>query len=95
MTQGTPNPAPGFIPSPPPRRGRDWAGLWARCRATVLVLLCVGLAVASLLLYTSERRTTRQDQLTSTPEEAEALRLASLRWEAEFEQARQARFELT
>jgi hypothetical protein len=95
MTQGNPNPAPGFIPSPPPRRGRDWAGLWARFRVAALVLLCVGLAVASLLLYTSERRTTRQDQLTSTPEEIEALRLASLRWEAEFEQARQVRFELT
>ena len=96
MTQGPPNPEPGFIPSPPPRRrGTDWAELWMRYRAYLLTLLCAGLAIVSLLLYTEERRLTRQDELPATPEEAEALRLASLRWEAEFEQARQARFELT
>lgn len=96
MTQGPPNPEPGFIPSPPPRRGgRDWAELWVRYRVGLLVVVCVALAVTSLLLYTAERRTVRQDRLPATPEQAEALRLASLRAEAEFEQARQGRFELT
>ena len=97
MTQGPPNPKQDFVAAPDPRAGRskvDWGQLWQRARAPVLILVLGMLGVASLLLYTSDRRTTRQSQLTVSPEQAEALRERSLQAEAAFEKIRQERFEL-
>jgi len=59
-----------------------------------LVVVLLALGVASLLLYTSDRRSTRQEDLLVSPEAAEALRLRSLELEVAFEKIRQERFEL-
>ncbi len=91
-------PRPDFVPAADPRarRGRiSLDALWLRVRAPLLILACVSLAVASLLLYTSDRRTTRQSELTISPADAEVLRQRSLDAEAAFEKVRQSRFELT
>jgi hypothetical protein len=91
-------PRSDFVPAADPRarRGRiSLDALWLRVRAPLLILACVSLAVASLLLYTSDRRTTRQSELTVSPADAEVLRQRSLEAEAAFEKVRQARFELT
>jgi chemotaxis protein histidine kinase CheA len=97
MTQGPPNPKHDFVGMPDPRGGRSkfaWGPLWLRVRAPFLVFVLLALGVASLLLYTSERRTTRQAELVVSPEQAEALRQRSLQLEAAFEKIRQERFEL-
>lgn len=97
MTQGPPNPKQDFVAAPDPRAGRskvDWGQLWQRARTLVLIVVLAALGVASLLLYTSDRRTTRQAQLIVSPEQAEALRERSLQAEAAFEKIRQERFEL-
>ena len=97
MTQGPPNPKHDFVGMPDSRGGRSkfaWGPLWLRVRAPFLVFVLLALGVASLLLYTSERRTTRQAELVVSPEQAEALRQRSLQLEAAFEKIRQERFEL-
>ena len=97
MTHGPKNPKNDFIPSPDPRSGRSWVSrkaIWHRLRGPLLIVLLLALGVASLLLYTAERRTTRQSELVVAPEMAEALRLRSSQLEAAFEKIRQERFEL-
>jgi hypothetical protein len=97
MTQGPPNPKHDFVAAPDPRAGRStfaWGQFWQKARAPFLVLVLAALGVSSLLLYTSDRRTTRQAQLTITPEQAEGLRQRSLQAETAFEKVRQERFEL-
>jgi hypothetical protein len=98
MSNGPRPPSPDFIPAADPRarRGRfSFEAVWARLRIPLLLLVFAALAVASLLLYTSERRTTRQSELTVSAADAEVLRQRSLAAEAAFEKVRQARFELT
>ena len=97
MTQGPPNPKNDFVSSPDPRAGRSKVSLgriWLKFRVLVLVVVLLVLGVASLLLYTSDRRSTRQADLVVSPEAAEALRLRSLESEVAFEKIRQERFEL-
>ena len=97
MTQGPPNPKNDFVAAPDPRAGRSKISLgkiWLKVRVPLLLLVLLTLGVTSLLLYTSDRRSTRQAELTVSPEAAEALRLRSLQFEIEFEKIRQDRFEL-
>ena len=97
MTQGPPNPKNDFVATSDPRADRSKVSLgqvWLKIRAPFLVLLLLVLGVASLLLYTSDRRSTRQAELIVSPEAAEALRLRSLQLEINFEKIRQERFEL-
>lgn len=97
MTQGPSNPKNDFVAAPDPRarRSKVSAGeVWLRLRVPVLVVVLLALGVASLLLYTSERRSTRQAALDVSPEAAEELLRRSLRTEAAFEKIRQERFEL-
>jgi hypothetical protein len=97
MTQGPPNPKNDFVATPDPRAGRRKLSLgqiWLKIRVPFLIGVLLALGVASLLLYTSERRSTRQAELIVSPEAAEALRLRSLQLEADFEKIRQERFEL-
>jgi hypothetical protein len=98
MSNGPQPPRPDFVPAADPRarRGRfSFEAVWARLRLPLLLAVIASLAVASLLLYTAERRTTRQSELTVSAADAEALRQRSLAAEAAFEKVRQARFELT
>lgn len=91
-------PRPDFVPAADPRarRGRiSLEAVWARVRVPLLLLVLAALAVTSLLLYTAERRTTRQSELTVPAADVEALRQRSLQAEAAFEKIRQVRFELT
>ncbi len=97
MTQGPPNPQHDFVAAPDPRTGKSkvaWGELWLKARVPLLIVVLVVLGIASLLLYTSDRRTTRQSQLVVTPEAAEAMRQRSMQLEAAFEKIRQERFEL-
>lgn len=97
MTQGPQNPKNDFVAAPDPRSGRSKVSreeLWAKVRVPALIALLLALGVASLLLYTADRRTTRQAELVVSPEQAEALRQRSLQLEAAFEKVRQERFEL-
>ncbi|MDP4774672.1 MAG: formylglycine-generating enzyme family protein [Opitutales bacterium] len=98
MSNGPRPPSPDFVPAADPRarRGRfSFESVWARLRLPLLLLVLATLAVASLLLYTAERRTTRRSELTVSAADAEALRQRSLAAEAAFEKVRQERFELT
>jgi hypothetical protein len=97
MTQGPPNPKNDFVATPDPRADRSKVSLgqiWLKVRAPFLVLFLLSLGIISLLLYTSDRRSTRQSELTVSPEAAEALRLRSVQLEIDFEKIRQERFEL-
>lgn len=97
MTQVPPNPKNDFVATPDPRDGRSKVStgqIWLKIRVPFLICVLLALGVASLLLYTSERRSTRQAELIVSPEAAEALRLRSLQLEADFEKIRQERFEL-
>lgn len=97
MTQGPSGPKKDFVAAPDPRAGRSRLSsgeLWLKIRVPVLVLVLLALGVASLLLYTSDRRSTRQAELVVSPEAAEALLRRSLAAEAAFEKIRQERFEL-
>ena len=98
MTRGPQNPKNDFVAAPDPRAGRSkvaWEQIWLKVRVPLLVAVLGSLALASLLLYTADRRTTRQAKLVVGPEQAEALRQRSLQLEAAFEKIRQERFELT
>jgi len=98
MTTGPRPPSPDFIPAPDPRSRRggfSFEALWERLRLPLLLLTIAALAITSLLLYTSERRTTRGSELTVSTADAEVLRKRSLDAEAAFEKIRQERFELT
>ena len=98
MSTGPRSPRPDFVPAADPRthRGRfSFEALWLRLRLPLLLLLFASLGVASLLLYTADRRTTRQSELTVSAADAEVLRQRSLAAEAAFEKVRQERFELT
>jgi hypothetical protein len=97
MTHGPQDPKHKFIAVPDPRKGRKgvrWEDLWRRARAPALVGVCAALAVVSLLLYTSDRRTLRGSDESGDPERLDALRQQSLRLEAEFEALRQRKAEL-
>jgi tetratricopeptide (TPR) repeat protein len=95
MTQGPPNPKNEFAAAPRPISGKAyWQELWLKVRIAVLVAVLVTLGIASLLLYTADRRSTRQSNHLVTPEQVEALRLRSMQLEASFEKIRQERFEL-
>jgi hypothetical protein len=98
MSNGPRPPSPDFVPATDPRvrRGRfSLEAVWARLRLPLLLLVFAALGITSLLLYTSERRTTRQSELTVSAADAEVLRQRSLQAEAAFEKVRQARFELS
>ena len=98
MSNGPRPPRPDFVPAADPRaqRGRfSLEALWARIRLPLLLLVFAALGITSLLLYTSERRMTRQSELTVSAADTEVLRQRSLQAEAAFEKVRQARFELT
>ena len=98
MSNGPRPPRPDFVPATDPRasRGRfSFEALWVRIRLPLLLLVFAALGITSLLLYTSERRTTRQSELTVSAADAEVLRQRSLQAEAAFEKIRQVRFELT
>ncbi len=98
MSTGPRPPSPDYVPAADPRsrRGRfSFEAWWARLRLPLLLLLFAALGIASILLYTAERRTTRQSELTVSAADAEALRQRSLQAEAAFEKVRQVRFELT
>ncbi len=97
MTLGPPNPKNDFVATPDPRAGLSKVSLgqlWLKFRVAFLIGVLLVLGVACLLLYTSERRSTRQAELNVSPEAAEALRLRSLQLEVDFEKIRQERFEL-
>lgn len=98
MSKGPRPPRTDYKPATDPRsrRGRyAFADLWARLRLPLLVLVLAALGIASLVLYTAERRETRQTELTVSAADAEAIRMRSLAAEAAFEKARQQRFQLT
>jgi hypothetical protein len=81
---------------PRTRRGRfSFEALWDRLRLPLLLLVIAALAIGSLILYTADRRATRQTGLTVSEADAEALRQRSLAAEAAFERVRQERFQLT
>ncbi len=97
MTQGPLNPKNDFVAAPDPRAGRSKVSLrqiWLKIQVPFLVGVLLALGVASLLLYTSDRRSTRQADLVVSPEAADALRLRSQELEVAFEKIRQERFEL-
>lgn len=97
MTQGPADPKKDFVSAPDPRGGRGKVSasqVWLAIRTPLLVVVLLALGVASLLLYTSDRRTTRQAELVVSPEAAEALLRRSQQAEAAFEKIRQERFEL-
>lgn len=97
MTHGSQDPKHKFIAIPDTRKGRKgvrWEDLWFRARAPALVVVCAVLAVVSLLLYTSDRRTLRGDDDLGDPEQLDSLRQRSLRLEADFEALRQRKTEL-
>lgn len=97
MTPGPTDPKKDFVAAPDPRAGRSKVSMdqvWHRLRLPFLVLVLLALGVVSLLLYTSDRRSTRQAELVVSPEQAEALRQRSLQLEAAFEKIRLERFEL-
>lgn len=97
MSRGPSDPKQDFVAAPDPRAGRrkvSLGDLWLKIRVPFLVVVLLALGVASLLLYTSDRRSTRQADLVVSPEAAEALLRRSLDAEAAFEKIRQERFEL-
>jgi len=97
MTQGPLNPKNDFVATPDPRAGRSKVSLgqiWLKIQVPFLIAVLLAPGVASLLLYTSDRRSTRQAERIVSPEAAEALRLRSLQLEVDFEKIRQERFEL-
>ena len=97
MTQGPSKPPHKFVATRNPRTSQgklNLAEIWQKVRVPLLVAVLLALGLTSLMLYTSERRTTRQAELTVSPEQAEALRLRSLQMEAAFEKIRQERFDL-
>ena len=95
MTPGPPNPKNDFAPASRPVRGKALGyEFWLKARILLLVVVLAALGVASLLLYTADRRSTRQTDRQFTPEQAEALRQRSLELEATFEKIRQEKFEL-
>ena len=95
MTHGPQNPKNDFATAPRPVRGKAHGyEFWLKVRIPLLIVVLAALGVASLLLYTADRRSTRQTEQVATPEEAEALRQRSLQLEAAFEKIRQERFEL-
>jgi hypothetical protein len=95
MTHGPQNPKNDFATTPRPIRGKARGyEFWLKVRVPLLIIVLAALGVASLLLYTSDRRSTRQTEREFTPEQAEALRQRSLELEATFEKIRQEKFEL-
>lgn len=95
MTPGPPNPKNDFAPTSRPVRGKALGyEFWLKVRIPLLIVVLAALGVASLLLYTADRRSTRQTERQFTPEQAEALRQRSLELEATFEKIRQEKFEL-
>lgn len=97
MTRGPSDPKQDFVAAPDPRAGRrkvSLGELWLSIRVPFLLVVLLALGVASLLLYTSDRRSTRQAELIVSPEAAEALLRRSLEAEAAFEKIRQERFDL-
>ena len=95
MTPGPPNPKNDFAPASRPVRGKALGyEFWLKVRIPLLIVVLAALGVASLLLYTADRRSTRQTERQFTPEQAEALRQRSLELEATFEKIRQEKFEL-
>jgi hypothetical protein len=95
MTPGPQNPKNDFAPASRPVRGKALGyEFWLKVRIPLLIVVLAALGVASLLLYTADRRSTRQTERQFTPEQAEALRQRSLELEATFEKIRQEKFEL-
>ena len=95
MTHGPQNPKNDFATTPRPIHGKARGyEFWLKVRVPLLIIVLAALGVASLLLYTSDRRSTRQTEREFTPEQAEALRQRSLELEATFEKIRQEKFEL-
>jgi len=95
MTSGPQNPKNDFAPASRPAPGKELGyEFWLKARILLLVVVLAALGVASLLLYTADRRSTRQIDRQFTPEQAEALRQRSLELEATFEKIRQEKFEL-
>jgi hypothetical protein len=97
MTSGPPNPKKDFVAAPDPRTGRRKLfreEIWLKLRVTLLLVAICVLGLTCVLLYTADRRQTRQADLQVAPEQAEALRLKSLQLEAAFEKIRQERFDL-
>ena len=97
MTSGPHNPKNDFVAAPDPRSGRRKLlseEIWLKGRVPLLLAVFFVLGIACVLLYTADRRQTRQAELLVTPEQAEALRQKSLQLEAAFEKIRQERFDL-
>ena len=97
MTSGPHHPKNDFVATPDPRAGRRKLfreEIWLKVRVPLLLAVFFVLGVTSVLLYTADRRQTRQSAMLVTPEQAEALRLKSLQLEAAFEKIRQERFDL-
>lgn len=97
MTPGPTDPQKDFVSAPDPRARRSkvsFGQVWSKIRVPFLLVVLLALGVVSLLLYTSDRRSTRQAELVVSPEQAEALRQRSLQLEAAFEKIRVERFEL-
>lgn len=95
MTHGPQKPENDFSTAPRPVRGKALGyEFWLKVRVPLLIIVLAALGVTSLLLYTADRRSTRQTEREFTPEQAEALRQRSLELEATFEKIRQEKFEL-
>ena len=97
MTQGPPNPKTDFVGGRNPRSPRT-AGAWAvfgvRLKQLLIAIPILGLAVLCALLFSTDKRTTRQKDGALTTEQLEQLRRRSTDLEAAFEKVRQERFEL-
>lgn len=95
MTHGPQNPKKDFTVAPRPARAKArWPEIWLKVRIPLLIAVLASLGIASLLLYTADRRSTRQTEEPVTLEQIEALRQRSLQLEAAFEKIRQEKFEL-
>ena len=97
MTQGPPNPKTDFVGGRnprPPKAGGAWGNFGLRVKQLLIAIPILGLAVLCALLFSTDKRTTRQKDGALTTEQLEQLRRRSTDLEAAFEKVRQERFEL-
>lgn len=71
------------------------AEIWDKTKLPLFLLVCLALVVPAILMYTSERRTTRQSLMVMTAEEIAALDRRSVEFENRFEAIRQRSFEVS
>jgi formylglycine-generating enzyme required for sulfatase activity len=97
MISGPPNPKTDFVGGKNPRSHRVAGvrgGVWGKLKLAGIALAVGGLAIACALLFSTDKRTTRQVAGAVSAEQLEELRRRSVELEATFERLRQQQFEL-